>query len=414
VRSVLDDSDVAFLRELRDYLAGLDTADVVREMREEEICIGPAGKAFMRQLGADGWLGVGWPERFGGRGMPAVRQWLFLEELDYQRLPIGDLSMLAVGPAIAQWGTDEQRDYFLPGMLAGEIHFAGGYTEPEAGSDLAALRTRAVRQDDGGYVINGQKIFTTAAHYSSHIWLAVRTGPQEARHRAISIPTVPSGAPGVAITQLMTQAGWRTNQVFFQDVRVGPDALVGTENGGWEIITTALKLERLMPFSRLARDLDELAAAILAPRPGRRLADRRHARRVLLDLYAQTEELRVMARQIAGMIDAGDVPRAEASMFKLMRGRVRQLIAVAAMELTGPVATLRSAPAAATVGDAGSSAAFDADPGDSVAWADPDPRLCGWPERAYRASPLLRFAGGAEEIQRDIIAEHGLGLGRSR
>jgi 3-oxocholest-4-en-26-oyl-CoA dehydrogenase alpha subunit len=388
MRVLLKDSDIEFLAQLRKYLDQLDTSAVVQEMRQEEICIGAAGKAFMRQLGRDGWLGIGWPKRFGGGGQSAVRQWLFLEELDYRRLPIGDLSMLAVGPAIAQWGTATQRDYYLPGMLAGTIHFAGGYTEPEAGSDLAALRTRAVRQEDDSYLINGQKIFTTAAHYASHIWLAARTGAQQARHRAISIFIVPVDAPGVTITQLMTQAGWRTNQVFFADVRVDQDALVGSENGGWEIITTALKLERLMPFSRLARDLDDLAAAILAPTIRRRPADRRHALRVLLDLYAQTEELRVMAFGTADMIDEGDVPRSEASMFKLLRGKVRQLIAVAAMELTGPTAVLRLDRAA-----------------DGIS---------GWPERAYRASPLLRFAGGAEEIQRDIIAEHGLDLGRSR
>ncbi len=384
MRFLVEDSNVRFRTELREYLDQLDTSAVVQEMRAEEICIGAAGKAFMRQLGRDGWLGIGWPERFGGRGMSAIRQWLFLEELDYRRLPIGDLSMLAVGPAIAQWGTDAQRAHYLPGMLAGDIHFAGGYTEPEAGSDLAALRTRAARQEDGGYLINGQKIFTTAAHYASHIWLAARTGAQEARHRAISIFVVPVDAPGVTITPLMTQPGWRTNQVFFADVRVDPDALIGVENGGWEIITTALKLERLMPFSRLARDLDDLAPAVLSPDITRSPADRRHALRVLLDLYTQTEELRVMAFRTADMIDEGDVPRAEASMFKLLRGKVRQLIAVAAMELIGPSAVLRS------------------------------DRVSGWPERAYRASPLLRFAGGAEEIQRDIIAEHGLGLGRSR
>jgi alkylation response protein AidB-like acyl-CoA dehydrogenase len=339
----------------------------------------------MKQLGRDGWAGVAWPKEYGGRGESVVRQWLFLEELDYRRLPTGDLSMLSVGPTLIRVGSAEQKRRYLPAMLRGEVHFAGGYTEPSAGTDLAALRTRAVAHADGSYRINGQKVFTTGAHYASHIWLATRTGPQEARHKAITMFIVPMDAPGITVRALETQPGWRTNEVFLEDVFVPAADRVGDENEGWAIITQALDLERLTPYSRVARDLDDLVGFLHRYLDPARFSI---ARGALVELHAEVEVLRLIAQSTAAMIDSGVGPLAGASMFKALRGNVRQRIAFAAMELIGPDAVVRR--------------------------GQPEAVFAGWAERAYRASPLSRFAGGTEEIQLDIVAQRELGLPRSR
>jgi hypothetical protein len=377
----LGDSQQRFLDDLRSYLDELDVSGVVAEMENDELEIGPEGRLFMKRLGKDGWLGVAWPERYGGRGLSALEQWLFVEEMDYRRLPVGDLSMLSVGPMIIRSASEEQKQRYLPGMLKGEIHFAGGYTEPNAGSDLASLRTRAVRDGDD-YVINGEKIFTTAAHYATHIWLAARTGEQEDRHRAISLFIVPVNADGVTIRPLETQAGWRTNQVFFDGVRIPAANMVGEQGQGWYIIAKALDLERLMPFSRLARELDEVIAWALE----HGLLDNSAVRARLAENAVDVEVARLLAMRTAWMISEGEVPNAEASMFKVWRSLLRQRIAIAGVDLMGEEAL----PA---FGSSGAS-------------------LGGRPERAYRASPLLKFGGGAIELQKNIIAQRGLGLPR--
>ena len=377
----LGDSQQRFLDDLRSYLDEMDVSGVVAEMENDELEIGPEGHLFMQRLGKDGWLGVAWPERYGGRGLSALEQWLFVEEMDYRRLPVGDLSMLSVGPMIIRSASEEQKQRYLPGMLKGEIHFAGGYTEPNAGSDLASLRTRAVRDGDE-YVIDGEKIFTTAAHYSTHIWLAARTGAQEDRHRAISLFIVPVNAVGVTIRHLETQAGWRTNQVFFDGVRIPAANMVGEPGQGWYIIAKALDLERLMPFSRLARELDEVIAWALE----HGLLDNSAVRARLAENAVDVEVARLLAMRTAWMISEGEVPNAEASMFKVWRSLLRQRIAIAGVDLMGEEAL-------PTFGSPGAS-------------------LGGRPERAYRASPLLKFGGGAIELQKNIIAQRGLGLPR--
>src|SRR5581483_9945644 len=221
----------AFLGELRAYLDGLD-GTLVRAARSEYIqdsmAIRQHGRALVRRLGADGWLGIGWPVQYGGGGRSATEQWLFQEEMYLRKLPAGLLTLSSIGPTLIRAGSDAQRAEFLPKILAGELDVAIGYTEPNAGTDLASLRSRAVLDADGGeYVINGQKVYTTGAHVATHLWLAARTGVPDSRHRGISLFIIPMQTPGITVRPLLTQGDERTNEVFLDDVHVPVAARIG-------------------------------------------------------------------------------------------------------------------------------------------------------------------------------------------
>ena len=218
-----------------------------------------AGREFKRLLGQKGLLGISWPREYGGGGKPLLYQFILTEELGYHGLPYGGLSLTSVGPTLFRAGTEEQRQQYLAGILNGEFEFALGYSEPSAGTDLGSLQTRAVADGDD-YVINGQKIYTSAAHYSTHIWLAARTDANEPKHRGVSLMIVPLDSPGITIRPLWTMGDGRTNEVFFEDVRVPRENLVGEENRGFYVVAMALDYERaaVAPISPLKRSLDEL------------------------------------------------------------------------------------------------------------------------------------------------------------
>ncbi|MEY2433257.1 MAG: 3-oxocholest-4-en-26-oyl-CoA dehydrogenase alpha subunit, partial [Acidimicrobiaceae bacterium] len=229
---------LALRAELREYFGKLITPEV-RDLDE-----GSTGyKEVIRQMGTDGWLGVGWPKEYGGHGHTALEQFIFADEGQRARAPQPGLALAAVGPALMQFGTDEQKARFLPAILKGELQIAIGYSEPGAGTDLAALSTRAVRDGDE-YVINGQKIFTTIADYADYVWLATRTDPDAPKHKGISMFLVDTTLPGFSYTPIDTLVGHRTFATYYQDVRVPATALVGQENEGWKLITAQLNLER--------------------------------------------------------------------------------------------------------------------------------------------------------------------------
>ena len=197
-------------------------------------------------MGRDGWLGVGWPAEYGGRGLGQVEQQIFVSEAARADVPLPAVTLQTVGPTLQAYGTPQQKDFFLPRILAGEVHFAIGYTEPEAGTDLAALRTRAVRAGEE-YIVNGQKIFTTGAHEADYIWLACRTDPDAPRHKGISILIVDTTDPGFSWTPIITHDGaHHVNATYYSDVRVPVSMRVGAENAGWRLITTQLNHERVM------------------------------------------------------------------------------------------------------------------------------------------------------------------------
>ena len=266
----LTDSQYALRDELRGYFAGLLSPAEREAMLTERF--GLIYRDVVRRMGRDGWLGVGWPREYGGRGLGQVEQQIFVNEAARADVPLPAVTLQTVGPTLQIHGTAEQKDFFLPKILAGEVHFAIGYTEPEAGTDLAALRTRAVRAEgdgDGDYVVHGQKIFTTGGHDADYIWLACRTDPDAPRHKGISILIVDTRDPGYSWTPIITHDGaHHVNATYYDGVRVPVSMRVGAENAGWRLVTEQLNHERVMMgpagWRRPARP-----GAGLGPRPGR-------------------------------------------------------------------------------------------------------------------------------------------------
>src|SRR6266581_3873280 len=233
----------ALRQELRAYYAELLTPEVEEELGRSG-GVGPTMRRIVRRMGEDGWLGIGWPTEYGGQGRSAIEQFVFFDESMRAGAPVPMLTINTVGPTIMQFGTDEQKTFFLPKILRGEIHFCIGYTEPGAGTDLAALKTRAVRDGDE-YVINGQKIFTSLAGDADYVWLATRTDPEVKKHKGISMFIVPMSTPGVKVVPMHLLSEHNINYTFYEDVRVPAGNLVGGENNGWSLITNQLNHERV-------------------------------------------------------------------------------------------------------------------------------------------------------------------------
>jgi alkylation response protein AidB-like acyl-CoA dehydrogenase len=235
--------------ELRQYFSSLISPEERAEMEADRH--GKAYRAVIKRMGSDGKLGVGWPKEFGGLGFGPIEQQIFVNEAQRADVPLPAVTLQTVGPTLQMYGSETQKKKFLPGILAGEVHFAIGYTEPDAGTDLASLRTTAVRHGDE-YIVNGQKVFTTGGHDADYIWLACRTDPEAVKHKGISILIVDTKDPGYSWTPMILSDGaHHTNATYYSDVRVPADMLVGEENGGWRLITTQLNNERLRPHPRL-------------------------------------------------------------------------------------------------------------------------------------------------------------------
>jgi alkylation response protein AidB-like acyl-CoA dehydrogenase len=389
VKAILSPDQLRFLTELRAYLDTLDP-ELVEATRGENIDdpMQPReqGRRFLRRLGSDGWLGVSWPREYGGRGLTAIEQWLFAEELYNRRLPNGLLTLNAIGPVLIRLGSDQQKAEYLPRILAGDLEFAIGYSEPDAGSDLASLRTRAFREN-GEYIVNGQKIWTTGASVATHLWLAVRTGTPDSRHRGVSLLITPIDAPGITINPIVTQGGERTNAVFLDDVRIPASGLVGAENEGWAAITAALNFERMFYHNEPRWELRQLTE--WAEQAGLLDGDTAEAHAVQAtvgELAVDVEICRMFAMRGARMLAEGRVPYAEASMNKIWWGELRQRICNLGLDL---------------IGEDG-----------AVAYGSEYAPAHGHLERGLRSSPVWRFGGGTNEIQLDIIATRGLGMAR--
>ena len=380
----LDERQQEFLDRLRNYLDGIDTTEVVADFERDFTLITGPSRDFLRRLGRDGWLGIGWPVENGGQGRSAIEQWLFLEEMAYRRLPSGNLTLSSIGPVIGRFGTEAQKQRYLPGILAAELEFAIGYTEPGAGTDLANLQTRAVRQPDGDYVVRGQKVFTTGASIATHLWLAARTGEPASRHKGISLFIVPMDSPGITVRPLMTQSGERTNEVFLDDVPVSTSGLVGEENGGWAAITHQLDLERLFAVGLLRWQFEQIVS--WQADGERSPVEDPYARHRLAALGAEVEASRLLNLRAAWMIDSGATPYAEASMAKVWYSELRQRLALEALDIMGPDGQL--------------------------AYGESDAPEGGHFERSYRSSTVFKFGAGTNEVQRTIIAQRALNLPR--
>ena len=371
----------ALRTELRDYFAGLISPEERQAMLRERH--GPVFREIVRRMGRDGRLGVGWPVEYGGQGFGEIEQHLFVDEAVRADVQLPSVTLQTVGPTLQQFGTDEQKSFFLPKILAGEIHFAIGYTEPEAGTDLAALRTTAVRDGDE-YVVNGQKIFTTGGHDADYIWLAVRTAPDAPRHKGISILIMDTSDPGYSWTPIITCDGaHHVNATYYSDVRVPVNRLVGAENAGWRLITTQLNHERVMlgPAGRIGGLYDRVRAWAAA----RGLLDLADVRAVLAEALAVTRVNELLNWQVAVSSASAPVAVGDASATKVFSSEVIQRIGRNLEELVGRHGDL----------------------------ADPDTaELAEWLDVAAKRNIVLTFGGGVSEIQRELIASIGLGLPR--
>jgi alkylation response protein AidB-like acyl-CoA dehydrogenase len=368
---------------LRAYLADLITDELLAEVQGTEGG-GPLYTKALKQLGKDGWLGVGWPVEYGGRARPAIEQFLFFDEVQRAGFPIPFLTLCTVGPTLMKFGTEEQKGQFLPPILRGELHFAIGYSEPGAGTDLASLATKAVKDGDT-YVVNGQKVFTSLAEYADVIWLAVRTDPAAPKHKGISILMVDRHAPGVSITPIHTLGGNRTNVTYLEDVRVPISRRVGRESEGWRLITTQLNHERvaLLAPGPVARFVEETTAwakstgAIRTPWVQENLAR----------ATARIEALRLLAWRQAWNVGKDRLDPAESSTVKVFGSESFVSIYQWLLEVLGPPGALKRGSAGALL----------------------RARL----EMYYRTTLVLSFGGGTNEIQRDLIAQLGLGMPRA-
>src|ERR671923_2015385 len=309
-------------RELREYFDRLMTPERREALTRGEGDLGD-GKAYretVRQMGRDGWLGIGWPKEYGGQSRSFLDQLIFLDEAAIAGAPIPTLTLNSVGPTIMQYGTEDQKQRFLAPILAGEVHFAIGYSEPEAGTDLASLRTRAVRVGDE-YVINGQKMWTSLTEYADYVWLAVRTDPDVKKHKGLSVLIVPTDAEGFRYTPVHTVAGARTNATFYEDVRVPVADRVGEENDGWRLITNQLNHERVALFSSarlvsLLRDVREWAQSTKLA-DGRRVIDQEWVQVHLARVHARLEFLRLANRKVAWDATQQRLDVADASTIKV-------------------------------------------------------------------------------------------------
>ncbi|MGA7053808.1 MAG: acyl-CoA dehydrogenase family protein [Mycobacterium sp.] len=348
---------------------------------------GPEARECVRALAAADLLGVGWPKEYGGQGFSAIEQFIFSEEAHRVNAPIPLVTLNTVGPTLMQCGTEEQKQKFLPAILAGDIEFAIGYSEPGAGSDLASLRTSAVRDGDD-YIINGQKMFTSGAAYADYIWLAVRTDQNAKKHKGISILIVPTSSPGFSWQPLHTMPGVSTFYTFYDDVRVPASAMVGGENQGWQLITTQLNFERaalgnlgaLEPLYEKTLDW-----AINTELDGGRVIDQPWVQLVLARVEAQVAAYKLMNQRVNAAITKGVLNMGEASAAKVFGTELTQQVARQLLEVLDRNGLRRGASAP----------------------------LRGALESAYRIAVINTFGGGANEIQRDIIAMAGLGMPRA-
>jgi alkylation response protein AidB-like acyl-CoA dehydrogenase len=379
----------ALRRQLRAYYEKLLTPEIQHGLHEGR-GVGPVMRQVVRQMGADGWLGIGWPKEFGGQGRSQIEQFIFFDESMRSRAPVPMLTVNTVGPTIMRFGSHEQKQFFLPKILRGEIHFCIGYSEPQAGTDLAALTTRAERDGDD-YIINGQKLWTSLASDADYCWLAVRTKPEGKKHDGLSLIIVDlKNTPGIRIDPLHLLAEHDINAVFFDDVRVPAKNLVGGENKGWKLITNQLNHERVTLCSSgiMERAFEETRdfAARARLRDGRRVIDQEWVQLNLARVRAWLEFLRLINWKVAWSSTRGKLDPADASAVKIF-GTEKYLEAFRLlMEILGERAYLR--------------------------YGCPEAALGGSLENLYRSLLILTFGGGTNEIQRDLIGLFGLGLPR--
>jgi len=353
---------------------------------------GPIARGFVRQMGQDGWMGIGWPTEYGGQNRTPIEQYIYFDlAMGYFRIPIPVLGLMTVGPTLMRVGSEEQKQRFLPPILTGDIHFAIAYTEPEAGTDLFSLKATAIRDGDD-YVINGQKIFTSEGTTADYFWMAVRTNPNAKRqHEGISILLVDAKSPGISIQPMDMMCEYGVGQEFFDNVRVPKECLVGEENHGVLYMVTQLAHERLslVPHSTSVRVIEDTALwARSARRNGSCVANEPWVRNRLAELTVESEVLKMLNHHVVWLMTKGETPHVESAMSKAFGSEHLNHTMAACQEIMGQLGQMRLGSKGAPLG--------------------------GWVERLSRMELELTFAGGTNEVMRDIMATMGLGLMKSR
>ena len=383
---------LAFQQEVRSYFETLMTPEVRKATSNIEGAEdgGAAYKEVIRQIGADGWLTVSWPEEYGGRNLSAIENYIFFDECQRAHVPIPFLTTNTVGPTIMHYGTDAQKEFFLPGIAKGEIHFSIGYSEPEAGTDLASIKTRAERDGDH-WVINGQKMWTSLIDHADYVWLACRTDPDAKKHKGISMIIVPTDTEGFSWTPVNTLGGGFTSATYYEDVRVPYTNLVGEENGGWGLITTQLNAERVSLSSAgvVQTKLDAVRAWAQETKlpDGRRVIDQEWVQLNLARVAAKVEFLWLLNHHVAWSATSGSINPGDASATKVFGSELNIEAYRLLMEVLGENAV--------------------------VSQGSPGAVLGAELERAIRSALVLTFGGGTNEIQRDIISMLRLGMPRA-
>ena len=378
----------ALRHKVRDYFQALMTKDMREQLRGKEG--GELYRQTIRQMGRDGWLAVGWPKAHGGQGYAATEQLIFFEEANIAGAPLPFVTISTVGPALMAHGSELQKERFLPGIAAGEIMFAIGYSEPDAGSDLAVLKTSA-RQDAEGFLVNGNKLWTSGAESADFVWLAARTDPTQARHKGISLLIVDTTTPGFSHTLIHT-VGNPTAATYYDNVRVPNEMLVGELHGGWKLITSQLNHERL----GLGTWSDKVVAlfrrvylwARARDEQGRRAMDKAWVRSSLAECYARLEAMRLINMRIAADLELDRMSVALSSTTKVFGSESAIEILRKLAAILGANGSMRSGSAATL--------------------------LQGELEYELRSSVTLTFGGGTNEIQRELIAQFGLGMPRTQ
>ena len=383
----------ALRRELRAYFEALMSPELVTELDNSPgEGGGPLWRAALQKMGRDGWIGLGWAKELGGRGMTPLEQFIFVEEVMRAGYPFPFLTSESVGPQLAEHGNEWHKTAIVPKILAGEVTIAIGYSEPGAGTDLAALKTAAVRDADG-WLINGQKMWTSLANFSDYVWLAVRTDPDAPKkHKGISIFLVPTTDPGWSCTPVLTLGGVRTNATYYDNIRVTEKNLVGPLNGGWKLITSQLNRERLSlvnygPTAVLYNTVAQWARETTDGN-GQRVIDQPWVQMNLARIRAGVAALKLVCYKQAWAMTAGKLEMADASAAKVYGSE----FFIEVYRLLGEV--IGQASLVSRHSEVGQVAK-------------------GRIERLYRTASILTFGGGANEIQRDIISAAGLWMPRA-
>ncbi len=381
----------AFREEVRQWLATHWTAK--RKAAHDRLPFKDRGRdpEFSRELGRKGWIGLGWPKEAGGAAKSPAEQLAFIEEMQFAEAPTGfhNVGETIVGPALIQHGTEEQKKEFLPLFLAGERSFALHYSEPEAGSDLASLRTSAKRDGDD-YVINGQKLWSTGGDKAEWSWLAVRTDPDaKPKHAGISVFLMPLDSKGITIRPSFAMYGKTFSATFYDDVRIPARNMVGAVNDGWRIIIGALAAERVMIGTMVAHlqcVFGQLTDYVkTAEVGGKRLRDDPVIRDRIGGLAAEIEVARQFTLRNARLVAEGKPLPYEAAMSKVFAGELQERLSEAAMDILGSGGLLSEDAASAPLGQM---------------------------EQVLRHSIMGVVGGGTAEMQRNAIAIRGLQLPR--